>query len=403
MFTSKPEVMEGKFVFMQNIRRATRKHRRVLLVVVILLMLGLVGTFATWNSASRGNIGNNTATGNEPTLEQQIDAYLNYIETLKEEAVDYSGYLNVASAYIGLNSLYTDKYNEANSNLPVLDPPEYDEEGNEIPLDEEGEAARAAAEAEYDAAVTAATAWQEHGVDAAKQAESYYQLALDNPPEGLNDIGIANVLASQAQARDLQGNTEGAITLMKEAYKLSPDDIGYLLTLASFEQKNGNLEDSLAHFEEASEKYPDDAGLIANRALVLAQMDEVDQARELYLQARELAPEDFNIAYSYAAFVFERDSYEAGIAELAAYRDSLPEENPNIAQADSIISYWQALADMFANMNVNFQEDDDENGAVIEDDAAQPPTQDATGQETETAGQETDGEATTGEEIPDQQ
>ena len=37
-------------MLMQNIRRSTRKHRKVLIFVVILLAVGLVGSFAVWNS-----------------------------------------------------------------------------------------------------------------------------------------------------------------------------------------------------------------------------------------------------------------------------------------------------------------------------------------------------------------
>ena len=38
-------------MFMQKIRHATYKHRTVLIVVVVLLAIGLVGSFAVWGAA----------------------------------------------------------------------------------------------------------------------------------------------------------------------------------------------------------------------------------------------------------------------------------------------------------------------------------------------------------------
>ena len=65
-------------MFMQNIRRATRKHRKLLLAIVILLCVGMVGSFATWGS---GNYSNNKDWADMNYVEK-VQYYQNYISTL---------------------------------------------------------------------------------------------------------------------------------------------------------------------------------------------------------------------------------------------------------------------------------------------------------------------------------
>ena len=390
-------------MFMQSIRRATKKHRKVLLAVVILLLVGLVSSFGIWNSISQGSTGVSNTTGDDITLEQQITAYLEYIETLKPEAVDYSGCLNLASTYKELGYLYANKYSMEMENVPEASQPVYDEEGNEVPLGPVEEAARSAKEAERQTAISAAEVWMEYGKNAAIQAETYYQQALDKAPAELNDAGIANIKASQAETRDMQGDTEGALAFMKEAYELTPDNSSYLVNLAYLEQALGNLEEALARYEEASALYPENASFVAAQASLQGEMGNNDQARELYQQARAMAPEDYNIAYYYAMYIFNTGDYEGGVAELQAYRDALPEGHLNIEQADANITYLQSLADMFASLVV-------QGGEAVDDDLETENGEETTGEEI-TDREATDEEATneeaaeeviTEEEIPDQ-
>ena len=500
-------------MFMQDIRRATKKHRTVLLVVVIILMLGLVGSFATWNSAGQG--GRNNFSGGDLTLEQQIAIYEEHISNLQKEFgndTDYSGSLELARAYMDLSSLYADKYNADSKDIPVLDPPLFDEEGNEIPLSPEEEAERAVAETERDAAMLALDAWREAAMNAAMQAERYYQLALDHAPEGFNNAGIADIKANQARACDIQEDYERALAYMEEAYELAPENINYLLAQAALQEELGNweaasalnakateqriatyleyiapleekaaayadylslalayidlsylyaeryktesgnlpvldapeleldedgneipldegqqaaqaaaeaeyetalaaaeiwneatqnaaikaedyyqqaldnapqdLEDTvisgikagqaatrevrgdmagaLAFMEEAHRLSPDEARFVNAMALLHQEMGNHAEAETYFKQAREIAPQDFEIAYSYAYFLVSEDGYEAGIAELTAYRDALPAGDANIEMAESYIESWQMWADLFASFSMGDEDDDED-------------------------------------------
>jgi tetratricopeptide (TPR) repeat protein len=381
MHTIIPETLEGILVFMQDIRRATKKHRKVLLAVVIMLMVGLVGFFGVSGRGGQYNTGRGeSGEPSDNSTEGEIDSYKNRIALLEADATDYSGYMSVALAYMDLGYFYLNKYRADSENIPELDPPILDEEGNEIPLGPIEQTKRAADEAARDKAIAAADAWLEGLKNAGAEAEKYFQQALDNAPEELNEVGVANIKANQAQARDMQGDTEGSLALMKEAYELMPDNINYLVALASLQKGLDLKEDALSSYEKALELYPENVSFIREQASLHADLDHKDKARELFQQARALEPGDFNTAYAFAQFLLFADSAEAGMAELQAYRDALTEGDPNIEQAEQAIAYLQSWADMLASFNTsNVEVDDDDHdhdhdhdheGAEIEDDDA---------------------------------
>lgn len=338
-------------MFMQSIRHATKKHRKVLLAVVILLLLGLVGSFATWNAANRGNIGS-AGSGAGATQDQQLANYQDYIASLHTQygdSPDYSGSLTMASAYLQLSSLNLDKYNGEMAKIPAVDPPKQDANGNAVPLSADEQATQDAKQKAHDDAVAAAQTWQQASQDAAVQAENFYQRASDNAPEGLNDAGFAEIKAGMAQARDMKGDEQGALGFMEDAYKLAPDNINYLLALAQLRQNTNDLQGALTLYEQASASYPDSASLISSQASLQAQLGNNDKALELYKQARTMAPADYNIAYSYATFLLLSQSTQAGLDELTAYRDALPKGDPNIAKANDGLTNLQGWADLFAS------------------------------------------------------
>jgi len=373
---------------MQNIRRSTKKHRKVLLAVVLLLMLGLVGSFATWGSRSGlGGVSSGSGVDGYDTLEQQISLYFDYVKRLEAEANDFSAYVTIASNYRELSTLYMNKYNNDSSEIIALDPPEYDEEGNEIPLEPEQQAERALAEETYNAAVAAAEVWLDASHNSAGWAADWYQKALDNAPADISDIGIADIKFNQAEARYMQDEKEIAVLLLKEANELDEDNINYILNLAYMEQELGDLEGALACYEQASDMYPENANFVATKASLNADMGNTEKASVLYKEARAMAPEDADIAYSYASFIFFSVGYEEGLDEMRAFRASLPEESPALTRADEGLANLQSWADLFASLVV--EPTDEDSDADTQDKEAADENQDTTG--------------VNEEEVPDQQ
>ena len=384
-------------MFMQSIRRATKRHRKVLLVVVILLLLGLVGSFATWSSRS-GVDNTGGAVSGEPSLDQLISSYLTYIREKEAEDLDFNGYQGLADTYMDLGSLYQTKlYSSAG-------------DGDD---DEEAYAAT-------ENAMKNSAAW----------ARIYYQHALDNAPEALNAAGIAEIKNKQAAACDMQGDTESAAAFRKEAISVriaaslsliqsleaeEADYDGYKERASAYmelsylyansltgdeeedhetqhaleasaasarncyEQALENLpedlqndaakaeikfaqaeacdverdaEGALVYIEEASALAPEDVRYVYSLAAIHQELGNEAKAIMFYQQARAMAPEDLTVAYAYANFLFSHSSPEDGIEELKAYRAALPAGHPYIEEAEYYIEYFQSFADMFASFEM---------------------------------------------------
>lgn len=216
-------------MFMQKIRRATKKHRKVLTVVVILLLVGLVGSFAVWNSNSMPANANQ-----EATYTEQVQAYENYLAEHAPATVaeaDYATAYSIAGYYMGLRSACAGAYQEAYAS--------------------ESEADREAA-AQY-------AARAEEAVD---QAVAYYQQALSQAPEGLNDLGLAQLYAELGTAQLYTVEQEGAKASFEQAIALAPDNVSvissyanYLYAFEGMTAVEPYLTEKLALFEEESEEY----------------------------------------------------------------------------------------------------------------------------------------------------
>ena len=157
-------------MFMDSIRRGAKKHRTVMLIVVIILCLGLVAGFA---------IGGGLSGGTQPTLAEQIAAYESVIASTREDLAkkpnDYSLLTQLADYLLTV----TDYYNQNN---------------------------------EPDKAVLAAA-----------DAITNLDAAIANAPEGLNDKGQALLLAKKASAQNICNNMEEADALFKQAMATAPD------------------------------------------------------------------------------------------------------------------------------------------------------------------------------------
>lgn len=335
-------------MFMQSIRRSTKRHRKVLFGVVILLMLGLVGSFATWNSGS-----NTLASTDSPTLtlEEQIANVESNIDNLLMEysaqPPDYSASMTLGGQYLDLSYLY---YNKANEDISTAEA-----------------AASLAAEANPDAepidTSTAGEAAMNSRLEAAQQSQVYYQQAWDNVPEDLNEAGRAEIKAGLAASREAQDDLEGALAFMAEAYELNPTNTQYIVAQASLLETLGRPEEALAMYQTASAMYPENTQLMVAQAALHAELDQGEEARDLYLKACELAPEDLNITYAYASFLFSYESPEAGLNVLKAFRDSLPAGHASIAGADNAIANLQGWADFFAGLNSGAETEEGAEGA----------------------------------------
>ena len=153
-------------MFMQRIRTATYKHRKLLLAVVIVLCLGMVGFFGKNAQNASKNSGSSSSDTSSSAV-SQVAAYEKYIaenEPAAGSTVDYTKATSLANMYLQLSQFYyqaLDEVKAANS--------------------------------------TEAAQYATKGQEAATKSASYYQQCIDQAPDGTSDAAIAQLYVNTRQ------------------------------------------------------------------------------------------------------------------------------------------------------------------------------------------------------------
>lgn len=100
----------------------------------------------------------------------------------------------------------------------------------------------------------------------------------------------AEIVKNIALIHLANGDNEKAISAMKDARTLNPDDLGLLISEANVQLKMGNKERFKELMEEATAKDPDNAELQYNLGVIAAEAGEDEAARAYYEKAIALDP-----------------------------------------------------------------------------------------------------------------
>lgn len=224
-------------MFMQKLRKATQKHRKLLIIVVAILGASMVGTFATWNS----DYSKSSSSGDSPTTEEYIEMYENLVkENTPADGVqvDYGTAQTLAQYYKYLNSYYYTAYTENQSTDKDL-----------------------------------ANEYLTKSTDAITKAAEYYQTAIDNAPVDLNDLGKAQLYANKAAAMFAAGSGSADVKAnYQKAYELAPDNWDIAYSYSWFILSTEGLEQATAFLTAYKESLPEGSSTIST----------VDQAIEYY-------------------------------------------------------------------------------------------------------------------------
>ena len=183
-------------MFMQKIRHSTRKHRHVVLIVVIVLNIGLVVAFGVWDSGdkySRSSGGTTTAADTVASYEE----YLAGQEPADPSGIDYTQAVSLAQSYATLGNYCL-------------------------------EAALAAEDSTQSAEYMV-----KRGVAATKAAD-YYGRAIELAPDTITGVSLAVMQKSQAEQLLTAGETEAARPLYEAAYAAAPDNYDIARSYAIF-------------------------------------------------------------------------------------------------------------------------------------------------------------------------
>jgi len=205
---------------MDKIRRGPKKHRKLLIAVVVLIAASIVASFAIGGSS---NIG--ISNSDQNTTQLQIDALNTSIAESKKIAdadMTYSESKNLADMLIKLADLQSGQESSATV-----------------------------------------------GAQKYLEAVKYYDLAFEKAPAELNDKGKADLIRQKAIALYYAGDATGAETTLKEALSLAPLDynVNYVYTFVLLSNKG--IDAAMAYAESYRAKLPaDDANISAADSLV---------------------------------------------------------------------------------------------------------------------------------------
>ncbi len=345
-------------MFMQNIRYQTKKHRNLLIVVVVLLIAGLVGSFGA---------GGGSQTAQDLTTDELIPLQEEYVDDLAANANDMETYNALGGAIMYLASLYQTKYNEDTSDETystmytealaeaeaayrealALAPADIEAasrlalyDGISQAMNSQGKTEEAIAEidglyAEYQEDIDAITslAYLQYNLGAYEQAGTYYQHALTIIPEDKDDAYIASLHSSLASAQTAALDYDAALASMDEAIALDAENLDYTIS----------------------------------KAYIFTMLDRNDEAKAVYDEALAKNPEAFELQQAYANFLFNYEDADAAIASMTAYRDSLAADDPNFALAEQELGYLEMLKGIYESIPEDTTEDSEADAETTDD------------------------------------
>jgi len=104
------------------------------------------------------------------------------------------------------------------------------------------------------------------------------------------------------------GDTEAAITAIKEARVNAPSDINLLLTEANLYLQLGEKDKFKVLMEEAIKQDPTNSSLFYNLGVIAAEQGDVVSAKKYYQKSLELKPNDVNTNFNMAALILKEET-----------------------------------------------------------------------------------------------
>lgn len=205
---------------MEDMRRGIKRHRKAVLIVVIVLAAGLVSSFAFLGANKTDFDALRDTSTNGANIQAQIEALKEAVaDASKPEGSEwtFSENKNMADLYKSLAEAYL-KLNDV-TNMGA----------------------------------------------AAAQAAIYYQGALDTAPTELNDKGKADIYASQGLMHFFAGDNDASRGAFASALQLAPSDIEINYQYAYIIYGLDGLEAAVAFLNDYKESLPEDD---ANRTTV---------------------------------------------------------------------------------------------------------------------------------------
>ena len=226
----------------QKIRNTTQNKRWLLVAIVVVLIIGLLGSYVVWSTGDFSSGTQNT------DYKQQIAAYVEYIAEvevdLAENPNDYSLLQQLGDLNGQLGQAYVNDGQSENASAAFL------------------------------------------------KAVEYYEKSLTNLPEGLNEKGQTDIYADIALAYWLAGgHDEQAEENFKKGIELSPYDFSINNNYIVYIFNTQGVDAAIAQAELYYESLPDDDEYLGDAKTLLDNLKEIKTGLE-QLDEEENAQED---------------------------------------------------------------------------------------------------------------
>ena len=146
----------------------------------------------------------------------------------------------------------------------------------------------------------------------------------------------AHAWSMAAIARDLDGDSEGAISAAGEALKLDPDSSAPYVTLAGLAQSRGNFDGALEHLRRAWGMDPADTRLLTRIASVAEQAGRQEEALLALERAVEIDPGSPELAVRLISLQLRAGRYAEATVALSQALDRHPTDPGLLGLADRL-------------------------------------------------------------------
>ena len=355
---------------MQKIRRATKKNRGLLTVIIGVLILGLLSSVAMWGAGF--------TQPNQPTVAEMIDEMIAQQEALIAgldlENVDFISAQTYGGHFMHLSELYQFKYEQTQMLEPEWQERALAASRQAEDLFDQAYTLLRGIVAELDLASADFTTLQSYGSHF-MNINMFFQGRYEQTQMAESELRARAVAAAQ-QAEELYAQAY----LVLPADMDDDDRVNFLFNYASIREVQGNFNGALEILLQAEQVQPENAFVQAMMATMHAEMGDVINALGRFVNARDLEPAEILFADMYATYLFSFVEPSLAIEEWDKFIDYIGEDHPSYAEAVSRRDHFISLAAMFASP-APIPEFDDENGAEDQTDEYTDTDNDASAEE----------------------
>lgn len=169
------------------------------------------------------------------------------------------------------------------------------------------------------------------------------ELAIQELDRAVAAGGSGRVYSDYARVMLIKGDLTRAADYQAQADRLSPDQLGTLLTGGELALRRGDLAEALNRFTRADKSYPGNVAAMMNKASVLGDLGRFDEMQQVLGPLAAAAPKDPTVVYLKARLAQSRQDWSGIKALVQPVEAGLDPQDPTrLVYADALTHLGQA-------------------------------------------------------------